>query len=113
MSRRWYRSGAQVIFVGWELADQAFYVNVVDLCELCGGSGEQDGSDEICTGCNGEGMQLAKLSPSSRRAGLTLDQVEAVLSALRLPFPAYVRNDLEEDQRTNAATLLKEYDIEG
>jgi hypothetical protein len=113
MSRRWYRHGARVIFVGWEPAEQAFYVNVVDLCAECGGSGEQDGSDEICPTCNGEGMQLAKPTPSSRHSGLTLEQVAARLSAHGLPFPIFVRADLEEDQRTNAGTLLREYDLGG
>jgi hypothetical protein len=101
-----------VVFVGWEPADQAFYVNVVDLCDECGGSGEQDGSDEICPACNGEGMQLSKLQPSERKAGLSLDQLAAELSAQAVPFPPYVRADLQEDQHTNAGTLLREYDLE-
>jgi hypothetical protein len=112
MSRRWYRHGTQVVFVGWEPADQAFYVNVVDLCDECGGSGEQDGSDEICPACNGEGIPIAKLQPSARKTGLNLDQVAAVLSTEQVPFPTFVRADLQEDQRTNAGTLLREYDLE-
>jgi hypothetical protein len=111
MSRRWYRHGEQVVFVGWEPADQGFYVNVVALCSLCGGSGEQDGSDEICTGCGGEGVQLARHSPSERQAGLSLDQITAELSRRALPFPDVVRTDLEHDQRTNAGTVLREYDL--
>ena len=63
MSRRWYRHAEQVVFVGWEPAEQGFYVNVVALCGLCGGSGEQDGSDEICTGCNGEGIAAGGSQP--------------------------------------------------
>ena len=101
-----------MIFVGWEPAEQAFYLNVVDLCAECGGSGEQAGSDEICTGCGGEGMQLAKLSPSERIGGLSLEQLDARLAAQELPFPEFVRADLAEDQRTNAGTLLREYDLE-
>jgi len=111
MSRRWYRHGEQVVFVGWEPAEQGFYVNVVALCGLCGGSGEQDGSDEICTGCGGEGVELAKHSPSERKAGLSLDQLSSLLSESSLPFPTFVRSDLAEDQRTNAGTVLREYDL--
>src|SRR5215210_3799901 len=111
MSRRWYRHGAHVVFFGWEPAERAFYLNVVDLCAECGGSGEQEGSDEICEACGGEGMQLAKLQPSARTGGLTLEQLAARLAEQRLPFPDDVRADLAEDQRTNAGTLLREYDL--
>jgi hypothetical protein len=111
MSRRWYRHGEQVVFVGWEPSDQAFYVNVVALCALCGGSGEQDGSDEICTGCGGEGIQLAKHTPSERKAGLSLEQLRAELVRQGLPFPDFVRTDLLEDQRNNAGAVLREYDL--
>jgi hypothetical protein len=112
MSRRWYRYGAQVVFVGWEPTEQGFYVNVVALCELCAGSGEVEGTEEICPGCGGEGMQLAGLSPSQRKASLTLDQVATLLSAQGLPFPDFVSTDLQQDQRTNAGPLLCEYDLE-
>jgi hypothetical protein len=111
MSRRWYRHAEQVVFVGWEPAIQGFYVNVVALCGLCGGSGEQDGSDEICTGCNGDGIALAVHSPSERKAGLTLDQLATELGRQDLPFPAFVRTDLEEDQRTNAGAVSREYEL--
>jgi hypothetical protein len=110
MSRRWYRNGSQVVFVGWEAREQAFYVNIVALCEVCGGSGEEAGSEEICVECGGEGMQLAGLSPSARTTGLTLDQVATLLASRGLPFPDVVRHDLEQDQRTNAATLY-EYEL--
>jgi hypothetical protein len=111
MSRRWYRYGTQVVFVGWEPVEHGFYVNIVALCELCGGSGEQEGSEEICLGCAGEGMQLAGLSPSARTARLTLDQLAAQLSSAGLPFPDFVRADLETDQQSNAGSLLREYDL--
>jgi hypothetical protein len=111
MSRRWYRNGSQVVFVGWEPTEQAFYVNVVALCEACGGTGEEAGSEEVCVECGGEGMQLAGLSPSARTAGLTLEQVAGLLASRGLPFPDVVRRDLADDQRTNAATLY-EYELE-
>jgi hypothetical protein len=112
MSRRWYRHGAQVVFVGWEPAEQSFYLNVVDLCDACGGAGEIAGSEEVCPACRGEGIQLARLNPSQRQAGLSLDEVSERLSRAGAPFPDYVRADLLADQRTNAGTLLHEYDIE-
>ena len=111
MSRRWYRHGARVIFVGWEPADQAFYLNVVDLCAACGGTGEIAGSEEVCPGCGGEGIQLAKLNPSHRQGGLSLDEIGERLSRDGMPFPELVRSDLLSDQRTNAGTLLHEYDL--
>ncbi len=112
MSRRWYRHGTQVVFVGWEPADQGFYLNIVELCEQCGGGGEVDGTDEICPACGGEGVQVATLQPSNRMSHLTLDQVSAQLEGLSIPFPYYVRADLEDDQRTNTSIALHEYDLE-
>ena len=111
MSRRWYRHGEQVVFVGWDPAEHGFYLNVVALCALCGGSGEQDGSDEICPGCGGEGIQLSAHSPSQRKAHLSLAQLSDELLQQALPFPESVRKDLEEDQRTNAGTVLREYEL--
>jgi hypothetical protein len=98
--------------MGWEPSDLGFYLNVVDLCATCGGSGEQDGSDEICEGCGGEGVAIDRMSPSSRQRGLTLDQIDTHLADQGIPFPYFVRADLEEDQRTNSATILHEYDLE-
>ena len=112
MSRRWYRYAAQVVFVGWEPAEQAFYLNVVDLCDACGGTGEIAGSEEVCPTCGGEGIELAKLNPSHRQSGLTLDEVKERLARAGVPFPDFVQADLQNDQRTNAGTLLHEYDIE-
>jgi hypothetical protein len=111
MSRRWYRHGEQVVFVGWDPAEQGFYVNVVALCGVCGGSGEQDASDEICPSCGGEGIQLSKHSPSERKARLNLAQLGSELAGQGVPFPDVVRRDLEEDQRTNAGAVLREYDL--
>jgi hypothetical protein len=112
MSRRWYRHGDRVIFVGWEPSDQGFYLNVVDLCAVCGGTGEVEGSEEVCPGCAGEGVALARLSPSERIAGLaSVEALGARLEAQALPLPEVVRRDLEEDRRTNAGLVLREYDL--
>ena len=113
MSRRWYRHAAQVVFVGWEPAEQAFYLNLVDLCDACGGTGEIAGSEEVCPNCGGEGIELAKLNPSQRQSGLTLDDVSERLAHAGVPFPDFVRADLSADQRANAGSLLHEYDVEG
>ena len=112
MSRRWYRSGARVVFVGWEPAEQGFYLNLVDLCQACGGSGEIAGSEEVCPRCGGEGIELARLNPSHRQSGLSLDDVSERLARAGVPFPDYVRADLSADQRGNVGTLLHEYDID-
>jgi len=111
MSRRWYRHGAHVVFFGWEPSEQGFYLNIVDLCEDCHGTGEVDNTEEVCPGCGGEGIQLAKLSPSNRLGHLTLDQLNDAFDRNSLPFPVFIRADLESDQTQNAASLLHEYDL--
>ncbi len=98
--------------MGWEPSDQAFYLNVVELCAECGGSGEVEGSDEICEACGGEGVPLDRLSPSNRLRHLSLDDIGRLLEQRGVPFPRFVRADLEQDQRTNAATVLHEYDLD-
>ena len=112
MSRRWYRHKAKVVFFGWEPSEGGFYVNVVDLCFECGGTGEVADTEEVCPGCGGEGIPLNKLSPSSRRGGLTLGELQSHFDEEELPFPTFIRADLEQDQRTNAGTLLQEYELE-
>jgi hypothetical protein len=111
MSRRWYRYAAKVVFFGWEPSEQGFYLNTVDLCAECRGSGEIADTEEVCPGCGGEGIQLNKMNPSNRRSGLSLDQLAGEFEREQLPFPAYIRADLESDKRANAATLLREYEI--
>ena len=111
MSRRWYRHAAKVVFFGWEPSEAGFYVNVVDLCPDCRGSGEVADTEEVCPGCGGEGIQLGRINPSNRRGGLTLDDLAREFAAQRLPFPAYIRSDLESDERSNAASLLREYEL--
>ena len=110
VSRRWYRHGAQVVFVGWEPSEQGFYMNVVDLCDACGGTGEVFASEEVCPACAGEGIQLARLMPSNRQGRLTLDELAARLDERGLPFPDFLRADLEADRRANAASLLHDYE---
>jgi hypothetical protein len=39
-----------------------------------------------------------------------LDEIAATLRARAMPFPEYVRSDLEEDRRVSAAELLHDYD---
>jgi hypothetical protein len=112
MSRRWYRHAAKVVFFGWEPAEQGFYVNVVDLCAECQGTGEIADTEEVCPGCGGEGIQLSKLNPSARVGRLSLDDLQAEFDRQQLPFPTFIRADLEEDQRTNAGTVLREYELE-
>jgi hypothetical protein len=111
MSRRWYRHSARVVFFGWEPKEQGFYLNTVDLCAECHGSGEVLDTEEVCPGCGGEGIQLAKMSPSSRRGGLSLEALGEQFADLGLPLTETMRADLISDQRTNAGTLLHEYDV--
>lgn len=112
MSRRWYRHAAKVVFFGWDTTQQGFYLNVVDLCPECQGTGEVFDTEEVCPGCGGEGIQLAMLSPSARRAGLSLDELATEFKKAELPFTDEIRADLVSDQRANAATLLHEYELD-
>ena len=112
MSRRWYRYGDRVIFMGWEPADKGFYLNIVNLCAECGGTGEISGTEEVCPGCAGEGIQLATMHPSERKSGLTMEALEGELRESEVMFPYFVKADLEEDQRTDAGMILHEYDLE-
>ena len=41
-----------------------------------------------------------------------LDQLQTEFDEQQLPFPTFIRADLEEDQRNNAGTLLQEYELE-
>ena len=113
MSRRWYRHAAKVVFFGWEPSEQGFYLNVVDLCSECRGSGEIADTEEVCPACGGEGIQLSKINPSNRRGGLTLEEMSAEFARQQLPFPEFIRSDLEADQRANSGTMLHEYELDG
>jgi hypothetical protein len=110
MSRRWYRHAAWVVFFGWDPATSGFYVNVVDLCPACHGTGEVADTEEVCPGCGGEGIQLERVNPSARRSGLTLDELLAEFASRELPMSEEIEADLREDQRSNAGTLLREYE---
>jgi hypothetical protein len=111
MSRRWYRHGSHVVFFGWEPSEHGFYLNVVDLCPACHGTGEVDDTEEVCPTCGGEGIQLDLISPSTRRGAMTFEQLAADFSGRKLPLPESIQADLREDQRTNAGTLLREYEL--
>jgi hypothetical protein len=52
------------------------------------------------------------LNPSNRRANQTLDEIAGALEEQGIPFPYFVKADLEEDQRTNADVMFHEYDLE-
>lgn len=98
--------------MGWEPAEQGYYLNIVDLCAECGGTGEVGQTEEVCPGCAGEGIQLNTMHPSARKSGLTLEQLESSLQALDVVFPYFVKADLEHDKQTNAGMILHEYDLE-
>ena len=111
MSRRWYRHGSWVVFFGWEPSESGFYLNVVDLCPACHGTGEVFDTEEVCPTCGGEGIQLDLVSASARRGGMSFDALVAEFAERKLPLPEPIQADLREDQRTNAGTLLREYEL--
>ena len=107
MSRRWYRHEHSLVFVGWDRAGQSFFLSVVDLCPACGGAGEDPSTEEPCQACGGSGS-VPRPSAADRPAG-TLEEIDEVLGRAGIPFPDYVRADLEADQRTNAADVVYDY----
>ena len=111
MSRRWYRHAAWVVFFGWEPSESGFYVNVVDLCPACQGTGEVFDTEEVCPSCGGEGIQLDRVNPSSRRGRLSFDELVAEFGSRGLPMTEEIKADLRQDQQTNAGTLLHEYEL--
>ena len=68
-------------------------------------------TEEVCPGCGGEGIQLSKISPSARRSGMTLNDLVAEFGRQSLPMPEAIVAELREDERTNAGTLLREYEL--
>src|SRR5579859_68671 len=111
MSRRWYRYRSWVVFFGWDPSESGFYVNVVDLCPACNGTGEVFDTEEVCPGCGGEGIQLQRVNPSARRGAMSFDELVAEFASRELPLPEAIQADLREDQRSNAGTLLREYEL--
>jgi hypothetical protein len=99
-----------MVFLGWDPAARGFYGTVVDLCQHCGGWGEDLEADTFCVYCQAEGVNWAGGSES--RSGVSLDELAALLERQQLPFPEYVRADLEHDRQTNAANLLYDYDLD-
>jgi hypothetical protein len=112
MSRRWYRYAGKVVFFGWDAAERGFYMNLVDLCPECHGTGEVADTEEVCPGCGGEGIQLNRLNPSSREGGLSLEQLAAAFGDAGMPLTQEMRRDLAADEQANAASLLHEYELE-
>jgi hypothetical protein len=109
MSRRWYRHGGNMVFVGWDRSAQKFLLTVAEMCTRCGGFGEEPDTDNFCFACGGEGVRFG--SNSVTQLGLTagLDEVAQELSRLEIPFPAEVRTDLEQDRAINAGEILHDY----
>ena len=99
-----------MVFVGWDPAAKGFYATVVDLCQHCGGCGEDLEADTFCVSCQAEGVNWA--GQTERTSGASLDDLGALLERLGLPFPEYVRADLDADRQANAGTLLYDYDLD-
>jgi hypothetical protein len=109
MSRRWYRHGDRMVFVGWDTQLQQFFLSTVELCQECEGLGEDPLTEVPCAACMGEGVQRPAAG-EQRIPATTLDEIAAELAQQNLPFPDNVRADLETDRRTNAGDLVHEYD---
>jgi hypothetical protein len=105
MSRRWYSHDGHMIYVGWDRAHQQYFLSVVTLCEECGGLGEEFGTEVPCMRCVGEGV-----TDEQNLATQDLDQLASTLAARAMPFPAYVRTDLEQDKAADAGELIHDYD---
>jgi hypothetical protein len=109
MSRRWYRHNTKMVFVGWDRALGQFLVTVAELCDRCGGYGEEPTTDNFCFACGGEGVKHDSNSLSALGATANLDDVAAELAKLNIAFPNFVRADLEADKRANVGELVHYY----
>jgi hypothetical protein len=109
MSRRWYRHGTTMVFVGWDRSLGRFLVTVADLCPRCGGFGEEPDTDNFCFACGGEGVKMGSNSVTSLGTTASLDDVAAELARINIAFPDNVRADLAEDQRINVGELVHYY----
>ena len=105
MSRRWYSHDGHMVYVGWDRAHQQFFLSIVTLCEECGGLGEEFGTEVPCMRCVGEGV-----TGEENLATQELEAIAAALGKRNMPFPDYVRSDLESDRSLNAAELIHDYD---
>ena len=65
MSRRWYRHGGNMVFLGWDRNLGRFLLTVADLCTRCGGYGEEPTSDNFCFECGGEGVRVGSNSAAN------------------------------------------------
>ena len=111
MSRRWwYRHEGCLVSVGWDRTLQCFFLTIVDLCNRCDGTGEEPDSDNFCAACEGDGIAPGFDTSSRRNPPMTLDEIGAELARLDIPFPDYVRADLELDRRPDAGDVVHEYD---
>ena len=108
MSRRWYTSeDGRIVYVGWDRGLQQFWLSVVALCQECGGMGEELGTEIPCMACQGEGVSRA--APTTNLSSPQLEGISAALDKEAIALPNQVRADLEEDKRTNAGEILREY----
>ena len=109
MSRRWYRHGSTMVFLGWDRNLGRFLLTVADLCTRCGGYGEEPTSDNFCFECGGEGVRVGSNSVTRLGSSPDLDEIAAELERLCIAFPDFVRADLVEDKRANVGELVHYY----
>lgn len=111
MSRRWYSHEGRMVFVGWDRPLERYFLTIADLCTVCDGTGEEPGTDNFCSVCHAEGVDIRSQYPA-RRAPSTLDGIAAELSTLNLPFPDHVRRNLERDGQSNLGEVVHDYDLD-
>ena len=96
-----------MVYVGWDRSLQQFFLSVVSLCAECNGMGEEFGTEIPCVACMGEGV--ARDKPTTNMGSKELAELGAELNRLGIDLPEQVRNDLAEDQRTNAGDVVHDY----
>lgn len=111
MSRRWYRHEGRQVFVGWDRQLETYFLSFAELCKACEGTGEELNSDYFCAVCHAEGVEPGT-DPSRRHLAATPDELAGELSRLGIPFPEYVRADLEQDRLANAGEIVHDYDTD-
>lgn len=89
MSQRIYRYKNYEIFTGWDVPLQYFFLVIEDLAD--------DGDDYIFS-------NLKRKNP-----GMTLEEIQQVLTELNIPYPVELMIDLQKDKDNQDQKLICNY----
>ncbi|MFN8522198.1 MAG: hypothetical protein U0821_03740 [Chloroflexota bacterium] len=110
MSRRWFRYDQRMVFLGWDRDLGRYFVTLAELCDHCEGTGEEPGSDYFCSACHAEGVKHSVSAPASTAAA-SIQEIAEFLAGAGIPFPGYVRADLEADRAAPEHGVVHAYNL--